>query len=335
MDNSAFADNNGSSFKEEKPKRKLNIKILVICSLITILIIAVAAFFIISSKYSRMMENYINAELSKFAADYGDDFNYNQFKCSGFKTITCSSDFIEFYSVGQKFLVKNISYTASPSLEDLIVVVNGNIEISSVDKETDIIKLDFNCTDNMTLLSERSLLASNIVCDSNFNNIHSNQNSVFYIKDDLYGRNKSMIGVLKEAAEKKIDFMEQFLDDAVIESSSNTIESPALMDDIVSIIQIFAKSYTNDDITKESVISLYDAVKNDYNVAKGFYGNNEYTAFIDNFINALDGVIYNNNNSISMSVVLKDKNKINDIFESGNMKLLMPDYYDVNIESSK
>ena len=41
MENSSVLDNsnNGSSFKEKKPKRKLNKKVLIICSLITFLII--------------------------------------------------------------------------------------------------------------------------------------------------------------------------------------------------------------------------------------------------------------------------------------------------------
>lgn len=334
MDNSSVVDNNENSFKEEKPKRKFSKKILIISSLITILIIAVAVFFIISTKYSRMVESYLNAELSKLAADFGDDFNYNQFKCSGFKTITCSSDFIELYSMKQKFLVKNISFSASPSLNTLKAAVNGNIEVSLDSKESDIIKLDFNCLDNMTLLSERAMLANNIVCNSNLNNINSYQHSVIYLKDDLYKRNSSMLGIIKEITDKKVDFIEQYFNSSVIESAYNKIESPALMDDITALIQLIAKSLADTNLTKDDIISFYDALKTDYNTTKEFYGSNEYTAFVDNFINILDSVIYDNSNSVSLSVVLKDKDNIDNIVGEID-KFMLPKYYDIKFESSK
>lgn len=342
MENSSVLDsnNNGNSFKTEKPKGKLNKKILIMCSLISIIIIAVAAYFIISTKYSRMIENYINAELSSIELTYGDDFNYNPIKCSGFKEITCSSDYIEFYERNQKFLVKNISFTAAPLLKEVNISTTGSIEISSVDSEKkpvsdDIIKLNINCTDNMTLLSERSLLAHNFICDSKINNIHSNQQSIFYMKDDIYAEKSSMIGVLKAFADKNIDFKDQLMNFTVVESSVSKIESPALIDDVVSIIQLLAKSYGDETITKNNIVSTYDSLKSDYNNLKQFYGNNEYTTFMDNFINVLDGIIYNNNNSISMSMTLKNKDIIDEMFDSEYMKLMLPDYYDINIVSSK
>ncbi len=97
MENSSVLDNsnNGSSFKEKKPKRKLNKKVLIICSLITFVIILAAVYFIISNRYTKMVENYINEELSYIAQDYGNRFNYKPFKCSGFKEVKCSTDFIE------------------------------------------------------------------------------------------------------------------------------------------------------------------------------------------------------------------------------------------------
>ena len=80
MENSPVLDSNNkeTSFKAEKPKGRLNKKILIICSLISIIIIAVAAYFIISTRYSRMIETYINAELSSIELTYGDDFNYEK-----------------------------------------------------------------------------------------------------------------------------------------------------------------------------------------------------------------------------------------------------------------
>ena len=121
MENSSVLDNsnNGSSFKEKKPKRKLNKKVLIICSLITFLIILAAVYFIISNRYTKMVENYINEELSYIAQDYGNRFNYKPFKCSGFKEVKCSTDFIELYEEPYKFSVKNISFTAAPSVTDV------------------------------------------------------------------------------------------------------------------------------------------------------------------------------------------------------------------------
>lgn len=335
MENSSVLDNsnNENSFKEEKPKRKFNKKVLIICSLITILIIA-AVYFVISNKYAKIIENYLNEQLQEAAADYGESLNYNPFKCSGFKEIKCSTDFIEFKSIGQKFLVKNVSFSASPSLNTLKAAFDGNIEISAFNKESDIIKVDFNCLDNISLISERAMLSNNIVCDSNINNIKSYQHSVIYLKDDLYGRNSSMIGVIKEAADKKVDFIEQYFNSSVIESAYNKIESPALMDDITALIQLIVKSLADENLTKNDIISFYDAAKNDYKTIKEFYGNNEYTSFIDNFIIILDDVFYNNKNSISLSVVLKDKDNIDDIV--GDIYgFMIPEYYDVNVVSSK
>ncbi len=341
MENSPVLDNsnNGNSFKEEKPKRKFNKKILIICSLITILIIA-AVYFVISNKYAKMVENHINEELSNLSQEYGDSFNYSLFKCSGFKEITCSTDFIEFYDELQKYSVKNVSFTAAPSLKDLKAVTSGSIEISSVYAENnaesnDIVKLDFNCSDNMTLLSERSLLAHNAVCDSNINDIHSKQISVFYMKDDIFAKHSSMIGVLKEFKDKNIDITSMLLDDMVIESSLNVIESPDLFESIIEISKSFFKAYISENITKEMAVSLYDSLRNDYNQVKNFYGNDEHTSIVDNLIKALDGVIYDNNNSMSMSVILKDKDKIDDMFGSSYINFMLPDYYDINIESSK
>lgn len=336
MKDSLVIDNNSGSFKEEKPKRKLNKKILIICSLITILIICSAAGFITVTKSSKIIEDYINLNLSKTAAEFGDSFKYNPFKCSGVKNITCSTDFIEVYQLGQKMSVKNVTLTASPSLNHLKAGVTGNIEVTTDGMQpNDIIKINFNCTDNMTLLSERSLLVNNVLCDSNINNIRSNQQSVFYMKDDIYAQNSSMIGVLKAFVEEKADFMEQLTNFTVIESSSSKIESPALLDDIISVMQLLAKSYSTEIITKESLISLYDSLKSDYNQVKEFYGSNEYTSIVDNTIKAIDGIIYDNNNSISVSVTLKDKEKIDEIFDSEYMKFMLPDYYDISIASSK
>lgn len=337
MENSSVLDNNnGSSFNTEKQKGRLNKKIVIICSLITILIIAVIVFFIISTQSSRIIENYINAQLSETDAKYGDNFNYNPVKCSGIKDITCSTDFIEFIDAGQKFTSKNITFTASPSLTQLIAGVTGNVDISAANAEADnVIKFDFNCTDNITLLNERSLLAHNLVCNSNMNNIHSSQNSVFYMKDDVYGQNSSMIGVLKAFAEKEIDLATQLVNYTVIESSSSKIESPALMDDIVAIMQSLAKSYGDENITKEGLVSIYASLKNDYIKFKEYYGNNKYTNFMDNLINILDGVIYNNNNTISMSMTIKDKDSIDEIFGSEYIKFMLPDIYDIEITSSK
>lgn len=342
MENSPVLDSNNkeTSFKAEKPKGRLNKKILIICSLISIIIIAVAAYFIISTRYSRMIETYINAELSSIELTYGDDFNYNPFKCSGFKEIECSSDYIEFYELDQKFLVKNISFKAAPFLKELNISSTGSIEISSVDAEknpvsNDIITLNFNCTDNMTLLSERSLLAHNLMCDSNLNNIHSNQQSVFYMKDDVYSESSSIIGVLKAVAEQNIDFRDQLMNFTVVESSVSKIESPALMDDIVAVMQLLVKSYTDETIHKENIAEIYTELKNDYIKFKDFYGYNKYTNFMDNLINAVDGVIYNNHNTISMSMILQNKDIIDSMFDSEYMKFMLPDYYDISIESSK
>ncbi len=338
MENSSVLDsnNNSSLSNEGKPKGKLNKKIVIICSLITIFIIAAVVFFIISSQSSRMVEKYINTQLSETAAEFGEGFKYNPFKCSGIKNITCSTDFIEFRDAGQKFLAKNISFTASPSLDKLNAGITGNIEVSAADTEIDnLIQLNFNCSDNITLLNERSLLAHNLICDSKMNNIHSSQNSVFYMKDDVYGKSSSMIGVLKAFAEKNIDIQDQLENATVIESSYSKIESPALMDDIVDIMQLFIKSYSNETIKKEDVVSLYASLKNDYIKFKDFYGYNKYTNFMDNVINAIDGVIYDNNNSISMSMTIKDRESIDKMFGSEYLKFMLPDVYDIEITSSK
>lgn len=338
MENSSVLDsnNNSSLSNEGKPKGKLNKKIVIICSLITIFIIAAVVFFIISSQSSRMVEKYINTQLSETAAEFGEGFKYNPFKCSGIKNITCSTDFIELREAGQKFLAKNISFTASPSLDKLNAGITGNIEVSAADTEIDnLIQLNFNCSDNITLLNERSLLAHNLICDSKMNNIHSSQNSVFYMKDDVYAQSSSMIGIFKAFAEKNIDIQDQLTNATVIESSYSKIESPALMDDVVDIMQYFVKSYSNETIKKEDVVSLYASLKDDYSKFKDFYGNNTYTNFVDNVINTIDGVIYNNNNSISISMTMKNKEIIDEIFGSEYLKFMLPDVYDIEITSSK
>lgn len=341
MENSSVLDNsnNGNTIKEEKPKRKFNKKILIICSLITILIIA-AVYFFISNKYAKMAENYLNEQLRETAAAYGDGFNYNPFKCSGFKEIKCSTDFIEFYDEMQKVSVKNISFKAAPSVADLKAEASGIIEISSVYAENDlesmdIIKLNFNCIDNMTLLSGRSLLAHNAVCDSNINDIHSKQISKFYIKDDIYAKNSSMIGVLKDIKDHNVDAVNILTNALVLESSLNVVESPDLFDSIIKIAQSLFKSYLAENITKEMAVSLYDSARNDYNQVKKFYADdNEYTSIMDDFIKVLDGIVYDNNNSVSISIDLKDNYKIDDMFDSEYL-FMLPDYYDINISSSK
>ncbi|MDE7314431.1 MAG: hypothetical protein K2N11_01870, partial [Mucispirillum sp.] len=247
MENSSILDNsnNENSFKEEKSKRKFNKKILIVCSLITILIIA-AVYFVISNKYAKIIENYLNEQLLETTADYGERFSYKPFKCSGIKEIKCSTDFIEYDDGMQKFSVKNILFTALPSVTDLKTAASGSIEISSVYaennlKSNDIIMLNFNCSDNITLLSERSLLAHNAVCDSSINDIHSKQISKFYNKDDLYAKNSSMIGVLKDFKDHDVNVINMFTDAMVIESSLSVIESSDLFENILEITKSLFK----------------------------------------------------------------------------------------------
>lgn len=348
MENSSVLDNsnNGSSFKEKKPKRKLNKKVLIICSLITFLIILAAVYFIINNRYTKMVENYINEELSYIAQDYGNRFNYKPFKCSGFKEVKCSTDFIELYEEPYKFSVKNISFTAAPSVTDVRTVSSGNIEIRSAYTKDDLesnnafikLNLNFNCSDNMTLLSERSLLAHNVVCDSSINDIHSKQVSIVYMKNDIYAQNSSIFGVFKDIKGNNEDFMNFMLNNAtVVESSLNVIESPDLFESIMQIAQILFKPYLAENITKEMAVSLYDRLRSDYNQVKGLYGNDEdgYAAVVDNLINAVDGIVYHNNNSVSVSIDLKDKDKIDDMLDYEYRNIITPDYYDINITSSK
>ena len=84
-------------------------------------------------------------------------------------------------------------------------------------------------------------------------------------------------------------------------------------------------------------VSLYDRLRSDYNQVKGLYGNDEdgYAAVVDNLINAVDGIVYHNNNSVSVSIDLKDKDKIDDMLDYEYRNIITPDYYDINITSSK
>ena len=123
----------------------------------------------------------------------------------------------------------------------------------------------------------------------------------------------------------------------VVESSLNVIESPDLFESIMQIAQILFKPYLAENITKEMAVSLYDRLRSDYNQVKGLYGNDEdgYAAVVDNLINAVDGIVYHNNNSVSVSIDLKDKDKIDDMLDYEYRNIITPDYYDINITSSK
>lgn len=158
------------------------------------------------------------------------------------------------------------------------------------------------------------------------------------MKNDIYAQNSSIFGVFKDIKGNNEDFMNFMLNNAtVVESSLNVIESPDLFESIMQIAQILFKPYLAENITKEMAVSLYDRLRSDYNQVKGLYGNDEdgYAAVVDNLINAVDGIVYHNNNSVSVSIDLKDKDKIDDMLDYEYRNIITPDYYDINITSSK
>ncbi len=158
------------------------------------------------------------------------------------------------------------------------------------------------------------------------------------MKNDIYAQNRSIFGVFKDIKGNNEDFMSFMLNNAtVVESSLNVIESPDLFESIMQIAQILFKPYLAENITKEMAVSLYDRLRSDYNQVKGLYGNDEdgYAAVVDNLINAVDGIVYHNNNSVSVSIDLKDKDKIDDMLDYEYRNIITPDYYDINITSSK
>lgn len=337
MDNSSNlnTNNNDSSVKKDNPKGRLNKKTVIISSLVTILIIITILVLIFITQSSRIMEKYINAQFSRAAVEFGVDLDYKPFKCSGIKEITCSIDFIEIHKSGKKITAKNLLLKAKPSLVQLNAGVTGNIEISPDYSNNDnVINIDLNCTDNMTLLTERSLLAHNFICDYKVNNINISHQSIFYMQDDIYAQN-SMVSVLKAFAENKIDLATQLVNYTVIESSSSKIESPALADDISGIVQVLAKSYGNETLTKDMVLEIYRALKEDYIKLRILIGSNKYTNIMDNFIQAIDGVVYDNDNIVSITMDIIDKDNIDNMFGSEYIRFMIPDSYNIDIKSYK
>lgn len=326
-----------NQIKEEKPKGKLSKKIIIICTLITLLVVViiVAVYFVVTSP-SKILEEQINSSLNEMQAEK-DDFTYTPFTCSGFKEIMCNSPLVQLYDNDKQVAFKNLSFTLTPSTNEIYGIASGIIEISQSNEETetangDIITINFNCKDNAMLLSERSMLAHNIICNSNADNIQLEQKSILYMRDEVFSET-NMISALKGLMKKDKEEISDIVKYAISEDSYSSIQSPALFDDMLHMIQVLFKDQYPNGVSKEEVIDFYEKLKKDYISFKNLLQLNSENNFIDKTIIAVDDVIYNNKNLISMRMYLKDSSVIDDLFNQDSYNFNLPEYYEIEVES--
>ncbi len=339
MDNLSSTDNNQDDIntQQEHKKSGLSKKIIIICLLITIAIIVsiIAGYAVLGNKYAKQIENALNNYMKDtYMAD--GNVSYKPFSCSGTRTITCKSSHIEFSDWLVKFAVKDLSFTLKPTLNTLYVSSNGNLSVNMMDFNDEVagnMDIKFDCSDEMTLVSEKSMLTSNVFCKSSIGNIKLEQKNKMFIKDDIFAKHNSMIAFLKALSDNWDDMTSAIFDAPFVMSEiENKMESPNLFDDILDVFKGLAGMYAGD-ITKENVIEMYEEMKDDFLLGI----NSEYSDMIMSAIKAIDGVIYNGNNSLAISINLKNPSEMDELFEKDTFNILFfnPNYYDILVSSSK
>lgn len=339
MENSSNVDTNNqnNSFNEEKPKKKLNKKIIIISSLTTLLIVITAIYFILGSKYSKMVENSINTSLSQIKSESMSNFNYEPFSCGGLRTITCTSSSIELIDFMVKFGLKDFSFTLKPNMSSLDVSAKGIMKINTTDfggNELGSADINFNCIDKIDLISDKSYLTHDVLCNSNIGNIKSEQKNFMYMKNNIYAEHKNMVSLLKYLSKNQDNVSNIMKSDIIITSAENKVSSPGLFDDFISLGKNLAGSKMAGEITKENVTLMYESMKDEfaYLVEKELNAPNEQEEVVKSLITALDGVILNGNNSMDIAVNLKDLSAVDKLFDTDFIPFT-PEYYNITIQS--
>ena len=323
----------------DKSKKSSKVKIIVICSIITLVIVIgiITAYFIVSSKYIRIAENTINGLLSSYQQK-NHDFSYEPFSCSGFKTITCSSNSLAFHALLINYVIEKPVITVKPSVNEVNISTKGDIlfNITSLAGNTiGSFNANINCNDNIRLINERSLMAHNVKCNSLIGkNIKSEQQSVIYMKDEAFAENSNMITLLLKSVENNNEVLNRIMNSGfVLDNAHNIVYSDNLLQDITNIIAAVSNNQNNQ-YTSDNLINLYSKLKEDYNKAKFMLQmQTNYTEVIDSLISALDGVMYDNNNILEFQVKYNNSEDIENMF---NSELFFgPEYYDINITSYK
>lgn len=323
----------------DKSKKSSKIKIIVICSIITLVIVIgiITAYFMVSGKYAKIAANTINSLLSSYQQE-NPNFSYEPFSCSGFKTITCSSNSLTFHDLLINYVLEKPVITVTPSVNQFNVSAKGDLlfHITSLAGNTvGSFKTNFNCSDNISLINERSLMAHNVKCNSLIGkNIKSEQQSVIYMKDEAFAENSNMITLFLKALDNNNEVLNRILNSGlVLDNAYNRIYSDNLLQDFTNLIADMSDNQNNN-YTSDNIINLYNKLKEDYNKAKFILQmQTNYTEVIDSLISALDGVIYDNNNVLEFQVKYNNSEDIDNMF---NSELFFgPEYYDINITSYK
>lgn len=341
MDNSDFLKNNNQNDENKETKNRktgAGKKIVIICSAFVVLAaVIVFVYAVFGGKYAEMAENTINTALSDLKAEYKDSFQYEPFSCRGLKNITCSTSFMELTDFVGKLAVKDFSFTLKPSVKTLDMAAKGIVNMTVRDfSGSDIGKLDtdFNCNSDTVLLSDKSMISNTSFCVSNTGKIKSEQKNTMYFKNDVFKEYTNMITLLKALTnDDNTDIADKISNSSfVISEIKSKISSSNLFDDAIETAKQVGGSYAAD-ITKESVVSLYRLLKDDFLKYEDDEDNSEYTNVVKSLISALDGVIFNGDNLIDVDVTLKNMSDVDSMFDKDT--LLNPEDYNISIRSSK
>lgn len=328
-----------STNPDEKNKKNSKIKIIVISSIITLIIIigAITAYFLVSSKYAKIAENAINNALLNYQQE-NPDFSYEPFSCSGLKTITCSSNSLTLNDLLMSYVIEKPVISVTPSVNQFNISAKGDILFSIkslAGNSVGSINTNFNCNDNVSLISERSLMAHNVKCSSLMDkNIKSEQQSVIYMQDEAFAENSNMITLLLKSVENDYELLNRIMNSGfVIENAHNKVYSDNLLQDFTNMIADITEG-KGDKYNADNIIALYNNLKNDYNNLKNMLSMSEnHTQVIDSLISALDGIVYDNNNVFEIQVKYNNSEPIENMFNSS--LFFGPEYYDINITSYK
>ncbi len=328
-----FEKNNDKKSKENKAK------VILICSIISlvIVILGIVAYNIVSNKYAKMVENSINDFLSLYQ-EQNAKFTYEPVKCSGVKTIKCSSQIISNKQLLASYDFNNPIITLSPSVDNFDISFKADLALgfnSQAGITIGTINTDIHCDDRVSLIKNKSLMENNISCNISIGDkIKSQQKSLLYSHNEAFAENDNILSLLlKGAGDKDGALFNKIMNKGFVAfETSNKIYSDNLLEDFTNLLANLSNKDEN--FSSDKVVSTYENMKEDYNKAKELFPMEQgQMEVVDSLIAALDGVILNGDNELRFSVDLKNKEDIDGIFSS---KIVFgPEYYNIVIESGK
>ena len=159
-------------------------------------------------------------------------------------------------------------------------------------------------------------MAHNVKCNSLIcEKIKSDQQSLIYMKDDAFAENSNMITLFLKSIENDNEVLKRILNSGfVLDNAYNKIYSDNLLQDITDVIAAISNNQNNQ-YTSDKLINLYSKLKEDYNKVKAVMRMpQEYIDVVDSLISALDGVMFDKNNTLEVQVKYNNSEDIDNMF---------------------